>query len=129
MLQDFTGVPAVVDLAAMRAAVVRMTGDPASARLVNPLVQVDLVVDHSVQVDVFNSRLALQMNSEREVRAQPRALRVSQVGPVRIRQLPRGAPATGIVHQVNLSTSPKCCGTSAEDSSPTRWSALTRTPR
>ena len=102
VLQDFTGVPAVVDLAAMRAAVVRMTGDPASARLVNPLVQVDLVVDHSVQVDVFNSRLALQMNSEREFERNREALRVSQVGPVRIRQLPRGAPATGIVHQVNL---------------------------
>src|SRR3990170_2290206 len=59
VLQDFTGVPAVVDLAAMRSAIVRMTGDPATARLVNPRVQCDLVVDHSVQVDAFNSPMAL----------------------------------------------------------------------
>ncbi|MEK7252160.1 MAG: aconitate hydratase AcnA [Actinomycetota bacterium] len=102
VLQDFTGVPAVVDLAAMRAAVVRMTGDPASARLVNPLVQVDLVVDHSVQVDVFNSRLALQMNSEREFernRERYEFLKWGQSAFDNFRVVP---PATGIVHQVNL---------------------------
>ena len=66
VLQDFTGVPAVVDLAAMRSAVVRMSGDEASAAKVNPQVPADLVVDHSVQVDAFNSPNALQINSEME---------------------------------------------------------------
>ncbi len=63
ILQDFTGVPAVVDLAAMRAAMKRMGGDPAR---INPLVPVDLVIDHSVQVDFFGSNLALQKNAEIE---------------------------------------------------------------
>ena len=63
VLQDFTGVPAVVDLAAMRSAMVRMGGDPAK---VNPLVACDLVIDHSVQVDAFNSGVALQINAEKE---------------------------------------------------------------
>ena len=63
ILQDFTGVPAVVDLASMRGAVKRLGGDP---RRINPLVPVDLVVDHSVQVDVFGSAEALQKNAEFE---------------------------------------------------------------
>ena len=66
ILQDFTGVPAIVDLAAMRAAVVRMTGDETSAEKVNPLVPCDLVVDHSVQVDAFASEEALRINTEHE---------------------------------------------------------------
>ncbi|MBI5156700.1 MAG: aconitate hydratase AcnA [Acidimicrobiia bacterium] len=102
VLQDFTGVPVVVDLAAMRAAIVRMTGDPASARLVNPRVQCDLVVDHSVQVDAFNSPMALQINSEHEfVRNRERYefLKWGQGAFDRFRVVP---PATGIVHQVNL---------------------------
>ena len=60
------GVPAVVDLAAMRNAVVALTGDEASASKVNPLVPCDLVIDHSVQVDAFNSATALTINSEKE---------------------------------------------------------------
>ena len=102
VLQDFTGVPAVVDLAAMRSAIVRMTGDAASARLVNPLVQCDLVIDHSVQVDVFNSPLALQLNSEREFgrnRERYEFLKWGQSAFDNFRVVP---PATGIVHQVNL---------------------------
>src|SRR5574341_202587 len=63
LLQDFTGVPAVVDLAAMRSAVKRLGGDP---KKINPLVPVDLVIDHSVQVDYFASRLALEKNAEIE---------------------------------------------------------------
>ncbi|MCA9050508.1 MAG: aconitate hydratase, partial [Planctomycetaceae bacterium] len=63
VLQDFTGVPAVVDLAALRSAMVRMGGDP---KKINPLVPCDLVVDHSVQVDEFASRFALQRNVEIE---------------------------------------------------------------
>ena len=102
VLQDFTGVPAVVDLAAMRAAIVRMTGDPLSARRVNPVIQSDLVIDHSVQVDAFNSPLALLMNSEREFernRERYGFLKWGQLAFDRFRVVP---PATGIVHQVNL---------------------------
>ena len=102
VLQDFTGVPTVVDLAAMRSAIVRMTGDPTAARLVNPIVQSDLVIDHSVQVDAFNSPLALLMNSEREFernRERYEFLKWGQTAFDNFRVVP---PATGIVHQVNL---------------------------
>ncbi|MGD2052291.1 MAG: aconitase family protein, partial [Acidimicrobiia bacterium] len=102
VLQDFTGVPAVVDLAAMRAAIVRMTGDPAAAQKVNPLVASDLVIDHSVQVDAFNSGMALQINSEREFernRERYEFLKWGQSAFDNFRVVP---PATGIVHQVNL---------------------------
>ncbi len=102
VLQDFTGVPAVVDLAAMRAAIVRMTGDPTAAGLVNPQVQSDLVIDHSVQVDEFNSPLALLVNSEREFtrnRERYEFLKWGQQAFANFRVVP---PATGIVHQVNL---------------------------
>ena len=99
VLQDFTGVPAVVDLAALRSAMVRMNGDP---RKINPLVPCDLVVDHSVQVDRFASIDALSHNVEREFqRNQERYgfLRWGQQAFDNFRVIP---PATGIVHQVNL---------------------------
>lgn len=102
VLQDFTGVPAVVDLAAMRSAIVRMTGDPDAAAKVNPRVQADLVVDHSVQVDAFNSPDALGINSDYEfVRNQERYefLKWGQAAFDNFSVVP---PATGIVHQVNL---------------------------
>jgi aconitate hydratase len=102
VLQDFTGVPAVVDLAAMRAAIVNMTGDPDAAAKVNPQVQSDLVIDHSVQVDAFNSALALQINSEMEFernRERYEFLKWGQSAFDNFRVVP---PATGIVHQVNL---------------------------
>ena len=102
ILQDFTGVPAVVDLAAMRDAIVAMTGDPDSADKVNPLVPVDLVIDHSVQIDVFNRPDALLINSRREFeRNQQRyqLLKWAQSAFNSFRVVP---PATGIVHQVNL---------------------------
>src|SRR3712207_1357763 len=63
LMQDFTGVPAIVDLAAMRDAMEQLGGDP---RLINPLVPVELVIDHSIQVDVFAERLAFQRNAELE---------------------------------------------------------------
>ena len=63
IMQDFTGVPAIVDLAAMRSAMVRLGGDP---RKINPMIPVDLVIDHSVQVDYFASTDALQRNAEIE---------------------------------------------------------------
>ncbi len=99
VLQDFTGVPAVVDLAAMRSAMVRMGGDPSK---VNPLVACDLVIDHSVQVDAFNSGMALQINAEKEFernRERYEFLKWGQSGFDNFRVVP---PATGIVHQVNL---------------------------
>ncbi|HEX6220338.1 MAG TPA: aconitate hydratase AcnA [Acidimicrobiia bacterium] len=102
ILQDFTGVPAVVDLAAMRAAIVRMTGDEGSAQKVNPLIQADLVIDHSVQVDAFARPDALIINSTKEFeRNQERYefLKWGQSAFANFRVVP---PATGIVHQVNL---------------------------
>ncbi|MCH7900651.1 MAG: aconitate hydratase AcnA [Acidobacteria bacterium] len=102
VLQDFTGVPAVVDLAAMRDAIVRMTGDEGSAQQVNPLIPADLVIDHSVQVDVFARPDALLINSQKEFeRNQERYafLKWGQSAFANFRVVP---PATGIVHQVNL---------------------------
>ena len=99
VLQDFTGVPAVVDLAALRSAMVRMGGDPAK---INPLVPCDLVVDHSVQVDAFATRFALKTNVEREFERNNERyelLHWAQKAFDNFRVVP---PATGIVHQVNL---------------------------
>ena len=99
VLQDFTGVPSVVDLAALRDAMARLGGDP---RKVNPLVPVDLVVDHSVQVDQFGSVLALFYNAELEFernRERYEFLKWGQEAFDNFRVVP---PATGIVHQVNL---------------------------
>ena len=102
VLQDFTGVPAVVDLAAMRSAIVRMTGDPASAQKVNPLVQSDLVIDHSVQVDSFNSALSLLINSEKEFERNRERYEFLKWGREAFDNFHVVPPATGIVHQVNL---------------------------
>jgi len=99
IMQDFTGVPAVVDLAAMRSAVAHLGGDP---RKINPLVPVDLVIDHSVQVDFFASPDALQRNADLEFqrnRERYEFLRWGQKAFDNFRVVP---PATGIVHQVNL---------------------------
>jgi aconitate hydratase len=99
ILQDFTGVPAVVDLAALRSAMKRLGGDP---KKINPLVPVDLVIDHSVQVDVFGTLVALQKNAEIEFernRERYEFLRWGQKAFANFRVVP---PATGIVHQVNL---------------------------
>ncbi|MDR7418265.1 MAG: aconitate hydratase AcnA [Armatimonadota bacterium] len=99
LLQDLTGVPAVADLAAMRSALHRMGGDPAK---INPTVPVDLVVDHSVQVDAYGSEAALFVNAEREFernRERYGFLRWAQKAFDGVRVVP---PATGIVHQVNL---------------------------
>jgi aconitate hydratase len=99
VMQDFTGVPAVVDLAAMRAALARLGGDP---KKINPLVPVDLVIDHSVQVDFFASQDAFVRNAELEFqrnRERYEFLRWGQRAFQNFRVVP---PATGIVHQVNL---------------------------
>ncbi len=99
VMQDFTGVPAVVDLAAMRAAMARLGGDP---KKINPLVPVDLVIDHSVQVDFFATSDALQRNAEMEFqrnRERYEFLKWGQKAFSNFRVVP---PATGIIHQVNL---------------------------
>ncbi|HMN96777.1 MAG TPA: aconitate hydratase AcnA [Phycisphaerales bacterium] len=99
VLQDFTGVPCVVDLAAMRDAMIALGGDPSK---VNPLVPCDLVIDHSVQVDAFNSGVALTINSQKEFdrnRERYEFLKWGQSALSNFRVVP---PATGIVHQVNI---------------------------
>ena len=99
VLQDFTGVPAVVDLAALRSAMVRMGGDP---KKINPLVPCDLVVDHSVQVDQFASRFALQNNVEIEFQRNQERYEFLRWGQKALENFSVVPPATGIVHQVNL---------------------------
>src|SRR5438552_4558378 len=99
LLQDFTGVPAVVDLAAMRDAMVQMGGD---AKRVNPLLPAELVIDHSVIVDEFGTRTAFQVNADLEFqrnRERYALLRWAQQTFQGFRVVP---PDTGIVHQVNL---------------------------
>ncbi|MCP4786519.1 MAG: aconitate hydratase AcnA [Fuerstiella sp.] len=99
VLQDFTGVPAVVDLAALRSAMVRMGGDPTK---INPLVPCDLVVDHSVQVDEFGSRSALKHNVEIEFQRNKERYEFLRWGQKALENFSVVPPATGIVHQVNL---------------------------
>jgi len=99
VMQDFTGVPAVVDLASMRSAVARLGGDP---KKINPLVPVDLVIDHSAQVDFFASADAFNRNAEVEFqrnRERYEFLKWGQKAFSNFRVVP---PMTGIVHQVNL---------------------------
>ena len=102
VLQDFTGVPAIVDLAAMRSAIVRMTGDVESAQKVNPLIQSDLVVDHSVQVDAFARPDALAINSSLEFERNKERYEFLKWGQSAFANFRVVPPATGIVHQVNL---------------------------
>jgi aconitate hydratase len=99
ILQDFTGVPAIVDLASMRGAVKRLGGDP---RRINPLVPVDLVVDHSVQVDAFGSPDALRRNTEIEFERNGERYEFLRWGQTAFQSFRVVPPATGIVHQVNL---------------------------
>jgi aconitate hydratase len=99
VMQDFTGVPAIVDLAAMRAAMARLGGDP---KRINPLVPVDLVIDHSVQVDFFGSPAALGRNSELEFQRNRERYEFLHWGQHAFDNFRVVPPATGIVHQVNL---------------------------
>src|ERR671911_728174 len=99
VMQDFTGVPAVVDLAAMRSAMESLGGDPAR---INPLVPSDLVIDHSVQVDAFGSPAALQFNAEREFDRNRERYEFLKWGQQAFDDFTVVPPATGIVHQVNL---------------------------
>src|SRR6202162_5895022 len=99
LMQDFTGVPAVVDLAAMRDAMRAMGGDPAK---INPLAPAELVIDHSVQVDVFGSRLAFARNAELEFQRNRERYAFLRWGQGAFRNFRVVPPDTGIVHQVNL---------------------------
>ncbi|MFN4179147.1 MAG: aconitate hydratase AcnA [Armatimonadota bacterium] len=111
LLQDFTGVPCVVDLAAMRAAVARLGGDP---KRVNPLVPVDLVIDHSVQVDFFGTIDAFALNVAKEYERNAERytlLKWAQQAFQNFRVVP---PGTGIIHQVNLEYLAKVVQTSQD---------------
>src|SRR5438067_7488088 len=98
-MQDFTGVPAVVDLAAMRDAIREMGGDP---NKINPLAPAELVIDHSVQVDVFGSRRAFQRNAELEFERNQERYAFLRWGQGAFDNFKVVPPDTGIVHQVNL---------------------------
>src|SRR6201982_1733778 len=99
LLQDFTGVPAVVDLAAMRDAMKRLGGDP---KLINPLQPAELVIDHSVQVDEFGSEKAFGLNAELEFLRNKERYAFLRWGQKAFHNLAIVPPDTGIVHQVNL---------------------------
>jgi aconitate hydratase len=99
VLQDFTGVPLIVDLAAMRSAVKRLSGDP---KIIEPLVSVDLVVDHSVQVDFFGSAKALQLNLDMEFKRNRERYQFLKWGQQAFKTFQLIPPGIGIVHQVNL---------------------------
>ncbi|MBX3439873.1 MAG: aconitate hydratase, partial [Planctomycetaceae bacterium] len=105
VLQDFTGVPAVVDLAALRSAMQRMGGDP---QKINPLVPCDLVIDHSVQVDEFATPLALQYNVDKEFERNQERYQFLKWGQQAFQNFRVVPPATGIVHQVNLEYLARC---------------------
>ncbi|HEY4752727.1 MAG TPA: aconitase family protein, partial [Candidatus Limnocylindrales bacterium] len=99
VLQDFTGVPAVVDLAAMRDAMAALGGDPAR---VNPLVPADLVIDHSVQIDAWGGSGAFAFNVEREYERNGERYQLLRWAQTAFRDLRVVPPGTGIIHQVNL---------------------------
>ena len=99
LLQDFTGVPAVVDLAAMRDGVVRLGGDP---RRVNPLQPVELVIDHSVQVDHYAERNAFELNAELEFSRNKERYTFLRWGQTAFQNFRVVPPDTGIVHQINI---------------------------
>src|ERR1700722_225326 len=99
LLQDFTGVPVVVDLAAMRDAIATLGGDPAK---INPLAPAELVIDHSVQVDVFGTRDAFARNAAREFERNAERYAFLRWGQQAFKRFAVVPPDTGIVHQVNL---------------------------
>src|SRR5277367_1066215 len=99
LLQDFTGVPAVVDLAAMRDAMKKLGGDP---KKINPLQPVELVIDHSVQVDAFGSNDAMTINAQLEFQRNKERYQFLKWGQTAFRNFKVVPPDQGIVHQVNL---------------------------
>ncbi|MBN1219925.1 MAG: aconitate hydratase AcnA [Anaerolineae bacterium] len=114
ILQDFTGVPAVVDLAAMRSAMARLGDDP---QKINPVVPVHLVIDHSVQVDVFGQTIALQRNAEIEFERNRERYEFLRWGQQAFDNFSVVPPSSGIVHQVNLEYIARGVWTRPEDGS------------
>ena len=112
LMQDFTGVPAVVDLAAMRDAMVKLGENPEK---INPLVPVDLVIDHSVIVDDFGNPLAFQHNKELEYKRNGERYRFLKWGQQAFRNFRVVPPGTGICHQVNLEYLAQCVWTREEN--------------
>ncbi|WP_019960303.1 aconitate hydratase AcnA [Woodsholea maritima] len=112
LMQDFTGVPAVVDLAAMRDATAKLGGDPKS---INPLVPVDLVIDHSVMVDYFGSEDSFQKNVEREYERNAERYKFLRWGAGAFDNFRAVPPGTGICHQVNLEYLAQTVWTKDED--------------
>ncbi|MEM9784269.1 MAG: aconitase family protein, partial [Pseudomonadota bacterium] len=98
LLQDFTGVPAVVDLAAMRDAIIKLGGDP---ERINPLNPVDLVIDHSVMIDEFGNPRAFQVNVDREYERNMERYQFLKWGQTAFNNFRVVPPGTGICHQVN----------------------------
>ena len=131
LMQDFTGVPAVVDLAAMRDAMVALGGDPEK---INPLAPVDLVIDHSVMIDEFGTPRAFQMNVEREYERNGERYTFLKWGQGAFDNFRVVPPGTGICHQVNLEYLSQCRldrqgpERGRDRLSRTRWSAPTATP-
>ena len=111
-MQDFTGVPAVVDLAAMRDAMVALGGDP---QKINPLVPVDLVIDHSVVVDFFGNASAFKQNVDREYEQNQERYRFLKWGQSAFSNFRVVPPGTGICHQVNLEYLAQTVWTKSED--------------
>ncbi|MBX6350482.1 MAG: aconitate hydratase AcnA [Clostridia bacterium] len=112
ILQDFTGVPAIVDLAAMRDAMAAKGGDPAR---INPLIPADLVIDHSVQVDMFGTTMAFEFNVKREYERNHERYAFLRWAQKSFRNFTVVPPGTGIVHQVNLEYLAKVVWTKEED--------------
>ena len=117
LMQDFTGVPAVVDLAAMRDAIEELGGDPAT---INPLVPVDLVIDHSVQVDAFGNARAFEVNAVREFERNGERYAFLRWGQTSFDDFSVVPPATGICHQVNLEYLGKVVFTEEREDGPPR---------
>ena len=131
VLQDFTGVPAVVDLAAMRSAMARVGGDPEK---INPLIPVDLVIDHSVQVDFFGGPDSLSKNVEMEFQRNRERYEFLKWGQQAFDNFNVVPPNVGIVHQVNLEYLARVVAHQANRAwsgrnARTRWSVPIRTPR
>src|SRR5207253_2330296 len=99
LMQDFTGVPAIVDLAAMRDAMQKLGGDP---EVINPLLPAELVIDHSVQVDEFGSKNAFSVNAELEFQRNRERYAFLRWGQAAFRNMAIVPPDMGIVHQINL---------------------------
>lgn len=131
LMQDFTGVPAVVDLAAMRDGILGLGGD---AQKINPLNPVDLVIDHSVMIDEFGNPRAFQMNVDREYERNMERYTFLKWGQKAFNNFRVVPPGTGICHQVNLEYLAQTVWTDRDQDGMevairTRWWAPIRTPR